>query len=66
MPVETRLEAVTIPLVLILPSVPIPEASAPIHFSVISSYVRTLPSTLAVSLSTSSKNSILVSPEPGP
>ena len=66
MPVETKLEAVIIPLVVILSSVPIPLEVPPTHFSVVESYGRTLPSTFAVSLSTSSKNSILVSPEPGP
>ena len=43
-----------------------PEASAPIHLLSEELYLRNLPSTFAVELCTSSKNSSLVSPEPLP
>ena len=51
-------------LMVILPPPPPPEASAPINLPVAESYFKNLPSTLALSRSTSSRNSRRVSPPP--
>ena len=58
-----------IPIVLTLPFVPIPApplASAPTNLPLEESYFRNLPSTFAVSSSTSSSFRRLTSPDPGP
>ena len=54
-----------IPDVLTLLSVPTPEEVAPINLPLDASYCKTLPSTFAVSSSTSSSFKRLTSPDPG-
>ena len=49
-----------------LSSVPTPDETAPINFPLEESYFRNLPSTFALSSSTSSSFKRLTSPDPGP